>query len=163
MFRYPHLSTHPPHPFYHELFMRTSINSRTVIQRVAAAAHRLVARRPAALPAQVQPPPDWTVPASLRARGPAPFPKLQGAGRRQCRQTTEVRGRPVLTCGGGGERDGWFVLCDWCIALPLTRRRKTCYAAAVDLFLERRSRALESADIYDISCVVYLIYTSVPA
>lgn len=64
---------------------------------------------------------------------------------------------------GGWGRDEWFVLYDWCILPPLTRRRKTRYAAAADLFLERWSRALESADIYDISCVVYLIYTSVPA
>lgn len=166
MFCNPPLSPH----FDHELLMCACINtSRTQSSSqpaAAAAAHRLVARRPAALPAQVQPPPDWTLMASLRAWGPAPFPQLQGAGRRQCRQTAEVRGRAVLTCRGGTgetERERWFVLRDWCISPPLTRRRKTRYAATADLFLERRSRALESADIYDISCVVYLIYTSVPA
>lgn len=88
-------STRPPHS-HHELFMFACINTE---HSHPAEPHRLVARRPAALPAQVEPPPDWTVPAILRALTASP--KLQGAGGRKCSQILEVRGQAVLTCGEG--------------------------------------------------------------
>lgn len=94
-----HCSTRPPHS-HHELFMFACINTE---HSHPAEPHRLVARRPAALPAQVEPPPDWTVPAILRAL--AASPKLQGAGGRKCGQILEVSGQAVLTCGGRGETD----------------------------------------------------------
>lgn len=159
-------SAPPPHPtppqFHHELFMRASINSGT---QSASERRRLTGswrgvqlhflRRFSLLLIgpyrQASVPGDPPLPPSSRARAAASVAR---------QQRSEVG---PSSPAEEGERHGWFVLCDWCIAPPLTRRRKTCYAAAEDLFLERWSRASESADIYDISCVVYLIYTSVPA
>lgn len=157
----PLLSSLPPQ-FHHELFMCACINSCTQssCERRLTGSCRGVQlhflRRFSLLligPCrQASVPGDPPLPPSSRARAAASVAR---------QQRSEVG--TSSPAEEGGERDGWFVLCDWCIAPPLTRRRKICYAAAVDLFLERRSRALESADIYDISCVVYLIYTSVPA
>lgn len=94
---------------------------------------------------------------------PPPSSRARAAASVARQQRSEVGPSSPAEEESERERDGWFVLCDWCIAPPLTRRRKTCCAATADLFLGRRRCALESADIYDISCVVYLIYTSVPA
>lgn len=55
-----------------------------------------MARRPAALPAQVEPFPDWTLLVHLHIRGPSPH--LQGTGGCQRCQTVEVKGQHVLTC-----------------------------------------------------------------
>lgn len=118
-----------------------------------------MARRPAALPAQVEPPPDWTVLVILHAL--AASPKLQGAGGRECGQILEVRGQAVLTCGGEGR--GIVSTLDWCIVPPLTRCCKTCCATNGFISGTVKRRLEKWRYIYDISCVVYLIYTSVAA
>lgn len=78
--------------------------------------HRLVSRRPAALPAQVQPLPDWTLLVRLCIHRSPTY--LQGPGRRQRRQTVKVEGQGFLTCS----RDGWFQF-----------RRECCAAAEATL------------------------------
>lgn len=85
--------------------------------------HRLVPRRPAALPAQVHPLPDWTllVHGTIRIHiYPSPS-DFQGTGGHQSRQTVEVKGRHVLlTCA---ETDCFDL--DWYITQWLTPGYKT--------------------------------------
>lgn len=109
--------------------------------------HRLVPRGPAALPAQVEPLPDWTLPLGPHIHSPSLG--LQGPGGCQRCQTVEVKGERFLTCMGG-EMDCFGL--DSCAAFVAKR-----------VGFISRSAAGKSGDIYDISCVVYLMYTRVGA
>ena len=71
--------------------------------------YRLVARRPATFPSQVEGHPDGTV---LPLRTPwSSFPKLQTASRSQGRQATKVKGQNVLSWR---ERENNYIIFYYC-------------------------------------------------
>lgn len=102
---------------YNQLISATLTDTHVCFRAVKS--HRLVARCPAALPAQVQSPPDWTLMTSFYSLWPSP--NFQGPGSRQCCQTAEVKGQHVFTCS---ETDHFTS--DWYITRRLIWQYKAC-------------------------------------
>lgn len=93
---------------------------------------------------------------------------LDSAGRTplpRCRRPSPEPGPPPASPDCEGQRSASPHLCErWMVSVQTRAPRcKTPWAFSGFIFLERWNCALKSGDIYDISCVVYLMYTCVPA
>lgn len=81
------------------------------------------------------------------------------------RRPSPEPGPPPASPDCEGQRSASPHLCEgWTVSVHIRAPRwKTWWALSGFIFLERWNCALKSGDIYDISCVVYLMYTCVPA